>query len=326
MTAGWKDINSRSANAQGLESQSGDSSVFFIGSKGVGKSSLINLLQDKNEVPKSTLAFDYTFIRRSGKSMLKDVCHVLELGGGTSFSNLIDTPIRTIGNLKKMAVILMVDVSEPNQLWFTVEHLITKTYQVLSQYAREKKIMDDLTAKAWERMGDMEHHQDISAIMPFPVPLVIVGGKYDVFQKLDSEDRDMISQTLRSIAHGHGAMLLYYSLKDQVLCKRAKDTLIQLAFSLSYLNKHVCLDHLKPLSIPPGADSFQLIGSLPMSCSLSVAMQRWKHSFTSQFPQESESTIIPDDPGKDKNFEEPAIDALKSQKNEEFDKYHWEME
>ena len=42
---------------------------------------------------------------------------------------------------------------------------------------------------------------------PFPIPLVIIGGKYDEFQDFDSEKRKIICKTLRFVAHSHGAHL-----------------------------------------------------------------------------------------------------------------------
>lgn len=80
------------------------------------------------------------------------------------------------------------------------------------------------------------YSKDKSLVEPFPIPLAIIGGKYDIYQvneyyailtfyflisrvlsefrtlfvclqDFDPEKRKMISRTLRFIAHSHGAHL-----------------------------------------------------------------------------------------------------------------------
>jgi hypothetical protein len=48
-------------------------------------------------------------------------------------------------------------------------------------------------------------------VTPLPVPLVILGTKYDVFQDLPSEHRKIISKTMRFLAHMNGAALYFVS-------------------------------------------------------------------------------------------------------------------
>ncbi|VDM80596.1 unnamed protein product [Strongylus vulgaris] len=51
-------------------------------------------------------------------------------------------------------------------------------------------------------------NDDIRMCSPFPIPLLIVGSKYDEFQNFDSEQRRKICATLRFIAHYYGADLM----------------------------------------------------------------------------------------------------------------------
>lgn len=51
---------------------------------------MIQRFLDQNEPIKKTLAMEYNFGRKSGRSLTKDVCHVWELGGGVAFVNLLN--------------------------------------------------------------------------------------------------------------------------------------------------------------------------------------------------------------------------------------------
>ena len=54
---------------------------------------------------------------------LQDVCHIWELGGGTLFTKLLETPLSPL-KLPNIHVVIMVDLSKPEELWFTLETLI----------------------------------------------------------------------------------------------------------------------------------------------------------------------------------------------------------
>ena len=49
--------------------------------------------------------------------------------------------------------------------------------------------------------------QDKDLLDPLPVPLAIVGAKYDLYQDFDPEKKKIISKSLRFMAHIHGASL-----------------------------------------------------------------------------------------------------------------------
>jgi hypothetical protein len=46
------------------------------------------------------------------------------LGGGTLFTKLLETPMSP-AKLETLHVVLMVDLSQPETLWFTLESLMT---------------------------------------------------------------------------------------------------------------------------------------------------------------------------------------------------------
>ncbi len=49
--------------------------------------------------------------------------------------------------------------------------------------------------------------QDKDLLNPLPIPLAIVGTKYDLFQDFDPEKKKIVCKTLRFVAHSNGASL-----------------------------------------------------------------------------------------------------------------------
>ncbi|XP_049808098.1 cytoplasmic dynein 2 light intermediate chain 1 isoform X2 [Schistocerca nitens] len=283
--------------------ESKECSLLFMGNKGVGKTSLIYRFLDRNETAKPTLALEYAYGRKSGKSLVKDVCHIWELGGGTLFSGLLQAPLASCQShgLKSLTVVLMLDLSLPKQLWLTLETLIQGLLSALRRQTGSH--LQELQEEAWLRVG--KDHQEF-----------------------DPEKKKIVCRSLRYVAHTLGATLLFYSHRDTGLVKKAKDVLNHHAFGALPV-KGISQDYNNPLLIPAGSDSMEQIGrgfgSFPQKGAGS-ALERWKHSFTTHFPQEAETNAIPDDPAKDLNFREPLIDSLRAQKDEELERYRQEAE
>ncbi|KAJ8866916.1 hypothetical protein PR048_032778 [Dryococelus australis] len=307
-----------------------ESTIFIVGSKGVGKSSLVHRFLDRDESAKQTLALEYTFGRKAGRSLVKDVCHIWELGGGTMYPSLLATPLAAAaGNMSQVTLVLMLDLSALHQLWFTMETLLQSILVSLRAHCSQDH-MNTMQERAWARVGP--DHPDRDSMDPFPVSLVILGGKYDIFQDFDSEKKKIICRCLRYVAHTLGATLQFYSLKDAGLVKKAKDLLSHHGFGSAPV-KSISQDYNKPLLVPAGSDSMERIGGVGTTKVVSVsrgpgaALDRWKHTFTKHFPQEvTEKSVILDDPARDLNFKEPIIDSLRGQKDDELDRYRREAE
>nr|CAD7425879.1 unnamed protein product [Timema monikensis] len=230
----------------------------------------------------------------------------------------------------------MLDLSSPQQLWFTLETLLQSIITSLRGCGKMAKVsgkqllMEFLQDQAWDRVG--RDNTDKDFMDPFPIPLIILGGKYDIFQDFDPEKKKVMCRCLRYVAHTLGATLQFYSVKDTGLVKKAKDLLSHHGFGTNPL-KSISQDYNKPLLIPAGSDSMDQIGGLGSSKGLlgnkgpGSALDRWKHTFTKHFPQEvSEKSVMPEDPAKDMNFIEPTIDFLRSQKDDELERYRQEAE
>ena len=62
--------------------------------------------------------------KRPTNFFLKDVCHIWELGGGPAFHSVLETPLSP-SKLPSLHIVLMVDLSKPDELWYTMETTIT---------------------------------------------------------------------------------------------------------------------------------------------------------------------------------------------------------
>lgn len=306
-----------------------ESTVFFMGSRSAGKTTLIHRFQDRDdEPPKATTALEYAYSRHS-RGQVKDVAHVWELGGGTFLTDLVKIFI-VPSNLSSLSVVLVLDLSEPGQLWRTVDDLLraarTHAVSAIAELAKtQKHAADALRQQAAERLGS--EHLDKAMVDPFPLPLVIIGMKYDIFQNFDSEKRKVISKTMRFIAHYNVATLLFCSNKMDALMNRARNVINHLAYH-TLLGRINVTDYGKPLMIQAGSDSLQNIGGPPVSqkemgrIHARSPMELWEKSYKAIFPQEEVDGRDKDgDPAKDKQYAELAVDAMRAQKDQELEEY-----
>lgn len=120
------------------------------------------------------------------------------------------------GKDQNTTLILVLDLSSPETLWNILETIIQTAYNIL-----KKKAMTDSFENCRNKID--ENHEDAEYITPFLVPLVIVGGKYDLFENFEPDKKKVICRTLRQVAHSLGASLIFYSDKDQNLVKKLKD-------------------------------------------------------------------------------------------------------
>ncbi|KAM4695358.1 cytoplasmic dynein 2 light intermediate chain 1 [Discoglossus pictus] len=306
-------------------------SLFFVGNKNGGKTTIILRCLDRDEAPKPTLALEYTFGRRAkGHNTPKDVAHFWELGGGTSLLDLIQIPI-TKESIKTFSIVLVLDLSKPNELWTTLENLLQVTRKhadkVIADIGKNNsKTANQLKRSIWRSMP--KDHPDRELIDPFPLPLLIVGSKYDIFQDFDSEKRKVISKTLRFVSHYYGASLMFTSKSEALTLKTVTRSFINhLAFGLDK-SKSVSLDYNKPLLIPVGMDSLSQIGSPPASDSdlaqfrVRTPMELWRKVYEMYFPAKNTSDVKEaKDPAKDPQYAESAVDAMRAQKDQELEHY-----
>ena len=240
------------------------------------------------------------------------------------YTNLIETPL-VASQLPDTTVVIVIDLTQPELIWSTLTSLISSVREyvmsaVKTEQANKLNIPERLAKETSARLGP--DHMDINSLNLFPVPLIILGGMYDNFQNFDPEKKKIICRTLRYIAHLNGATLQFYSAMDTGLVKKARDLLSFHAFDTPPA-KGVSQDYNKPLMIPAGSDSFQaILGGQEVA-----KMEVIKHQFSTHFPQKETSTLtMSEDPAKDPNFREAEVDMLRTQKDEDLDRYRREVE
>uniref|UniRef100_A0A8C7EGH4 Cytoplasmic dynein 2 light intermediate chain 1 n=1 Tax=Nothoprocta perdicaria TaxID=30464 RepID=A0A8C7EGH4_NOTPE len=308
------------AEGDGESAEVSEKSVLFVGSKNGGKTTIILRCLDREEIPKPTLALEYTFGRRARRHNIpKDIAHFWELGGGTSLQELIRVPITST-----FSIVLVLDLSKPNELWTTMESLlqVTRSHvnKILTKLGKTNpEVAAEIKQRVWNNL--QKDHPDYELVDPFPLPLVIIGSKYDIFHEFDSEMRKIISKTLRFVSHYYGASLVFTS-KSEALLLKTRILINNLAFGIDK-SKSVSVDHSKPLFIPAGLDSLHQIGPPPASDSdigklhANTPLELWKKVFEKTFPPKSSYDLqYPKDPAQDSQYAEYEVDVMRAQKNE----------
>ena len=104
----------------------------------------------------------------------------------------------------------MVDLSKPGELWFTLETLVSTLTTYLEMSLKNSSQDSEETLNKKRSSADYELHPDKDHIRPFPLPLIILGGRYDEFQNFEPEKKKIICKALRFFSHYHGASLQFY--------------------------------------------------------------------------------------------------------------------
>ncbi|KAF0313025.1 Cytoplasmic dynein 2 light intermediate chain 1 [Amphibalanus amphitrite] len=301
-----------------------ETTLIVLGGKQSGKTTLVGQLLGSEEAARRTLGLDYTYARRAGRGIGRDVCQIWELGGGTAFLQLLDTPVRA-ERLSDTACVIVVDLTRPETILPTVEAITKYLAELIDKKLKEAGTTGVLVRNLLNSQLNARlpaDHPDAKAVKPLLIPLALVGGMYDKFQPMDTTEKKVVAEAMRWAAHRHFATLLYFSSKEVALQGRAKDLLTHLAFG-EEANPRQSLDVQKPLQIAAGSDTFRAIGgggdgSLPYDVVLSHVSAKW--------PPRPEATGVPDDPAKDALFAEPEVDSLRAEKVKELDRLRQDLE
>uniref|UniRef100_A0A7I4YX34 Cytoplasmic dynein 2 light intermediate chain 1 n=1 Tax=Haemonchus contortus TaxID=6289 RepID=A0A7I4YX34_HAECO len=307
-------------SSQGPQQRS-STHILICGNSQSGKSTLVNKFLDKNEEAKETIALEYVYARRT-RGNNKDVCHIWELASGTKLAQLLAVPL-VKENIESTSVVLVLDLTCPYELWITMEALMSAASRYAEAAIRNLDDRGQMAIRNRMTARMLDYKEDAKMCSPFPIPLVIVGTKYDEFQNFDSEQRRRICCTLRFIAHYYGAHLMFYSCYNEQLVKVGRSWFSHLAFGTSIFKGKID-DHNKPIYIVCGMDTFESIGPPPIdTASFSRAGQPinlWKNAFCGHFEQKDRD--ITDKSTDDQQlFREPAIDNLVAQREKDLEVY-----
>lgn len=145
---------------------------------------------------------------------------------------------------------------------------------------------------------------------------IIVGNKYDLYEKFDPEVRKWIARTLRYIALVNGCSLVYCSIRVQQLTAQVRSIFQTIFFNENASNLNLSQkDHMKPVFVMSGHDSINAMslphpGNLPMIGAL-------KKYITGLVPPRQEKKT---DDFNFSKYKEPRIDSLVEEKQRELER------
>jgi dynein light intermediate chain 2 len=189
-----------------------DSTVFFVGSSKVGKSTIIqNFLKPSNKKePKATFSLEYNYARKklaNGKAL----AHIWEMGGDINEPKLMNVPV-TPATLEALTAVVCVDLSKPHNVLSHSRHWVRQLRSSIEasfaqlRAERNDKLQDMVRASK----APFVEHVDNGRVKPSPVPLIVMATKYDTLRagSVSTAERRLIFQALRFVAHYYGGTLL----------------------------------------------------------------------------------------------------------------------
>ncbi|PRP80543.1 cytoplasmic dynein 2 light intermediate chain 1-like [Planoprotostelium fungivorum] len=312
-----------------------DYTLIFCGDKNSGKTTLANKILEKVEAFQPSTAMEFSYARRVKKfttNQARDVLNTWEIAGGNSLTPLFDVAM-TVNVIASSLVVIVVDLSKPAGLIDNLVAWLDTVRKTVDECSRQLRIRfeakyDKMVKKSTGVFGD---HADRKLIRPIGIPVIIVGSKYDQFQDMETSSRKVACKTLRYIALVNGCSLVFVTKEEEALVTRFR------GLSTYYLfhtrpTKTVSTEYTKPLMIPAGLDTVESIGQPPSDSSSSsltgsqagsLGMRIWKEAWNETFPQmeDKKKTSSLDDSAR---FVEPLIDSLRSEKDQQLERYQRE--
>ncbi len=146
----WTDVidaNKAAAKERG-DAGRPDAVLFVVGSKGCGKTTLVNrlLYPDKTETPKPTEGMEYNYARRTHATNIdrKNVAHVWEIAGSRQFADEVteqDNVFLGARQVTTAVVCICVDLAKPTEAMRTAEYWLARIH------ARCEKTFEKLAAR-----------------------------------------------------------------------------------------------------------------------------------------------------------------------------------
>lgn len=188
-----------------------------------------------------------------------------ELAASKCVSEMIRVPLAPERVLNG-ALVLVLDLSAPGDVvphlvkWLlTLYKTVHDVLKLKEKNPVEKPAVEKLKHDAMARYGST--HPDKDEVTPMPLPLLLVGNKYDAFRDEDTVKRKGIVQAVRYLAHMYGASVLFTSTKDKNLVAQFRSVMKNFAFRAAGATKgSKDVDVAKPLFVPAGSDLFEDIG------------------------------------------------------------------
>lgn len=341
----WQNItrNVKDANVEQTETN-----LVIVGASGSGKTTLLHRIYSSfqstsagsgSKKVKATTALDYSFARRAERNVAQ-VAHFWEIAQGTQFAQLLDIVV-TPENIHAMVAAVVVDASEDGLpvAWETATYWLKRIDTRVSEVGERMKAKgsttpDKIIARAQKTIG--VGHPDLKKMRLSGLPTVLVVNKIDAFRG-DTQQLKLLCRSMRYLAHLYGAHVIFTSEPESV---RWRSLMNHILFQAPFDNKYLQTDPERGcVLLTVDRDSFVDIGDPHVSrlgngggsgSTGDAELDRWKAPFDEAFPPRklNEEDKVLEDPfirrlydTTDGGFGEPAIDALRKQKDEELEQY-----
>lgn len=285
---------------------------------------------------KPTTALDYIFVRlkTSAGGGRPAVAHMWELATNKCVNDMLRIPLAPERVLNG-ALVIVLDLSVPGDVVPALVKWLLILYKAVNELLKlkeknpvDKFAVDKLKQESMARYGAT--HPDRDDVMPIPLPVLIVGNKYDAFRDEDSVKRKGVIQAVRYLAHLYGANVLFTSMKDKALVTQFRSVMKNFAFRCMPKGASKDVDLAKPLFVPAGADLYEDIG-VPKSATRrpdqfskeqhEERARAWKKIASEYFPPSGTVDESPDERDAKEaeenpvdKFPEPTIDRMRQQK------------
>ncbi|GLE00959.1 hypothetical protein PINS_up009756 [Pythium insidiosum] len=276
-----------------------------------------------------------------------------ELAATTCVTDMMRVPLAPERVLHG-ALVVVLDLSAPGDVvpylvkWLLTLHRVV--HDVLKAKERnpvDKATVERLRQDALARYG--ASHPDRDDVTPLPLPLLVIGNKWDAFRDEDSVKRKGVTQALRFLAHQYGATLLFTSTRDKSCVAQFRSVMKAFAFRAALKGASKDVDPARPLFVPAGADLFEDIGFPKTARKTEFSREQheekarqWKRIAAEYYTpsgdvrdvgdgssgnNNSSGTLESDDAKDDgasrarESFPEPNIDRVRQRKAEELRRY-----
>ncbi|KRX04075.1 P-loop containing nucleoside triphosphate hydrolase [Pseudocohnilembus persalinus] len=293
------------------ENKHQDKNIVVIGDSGVGKSQFLAILKESNQEIQPTSGIEYTFVKRAYST--QQILNFYEIAGGRVLSNMI-TAFMNDQKLQNSSAIIVVDLSKPVKIIESLQFWFDEIRKNVNQYLEKMDDQQKVSDYKYSLIQQFQEHSDRTRIDPLPLQTIVVGQKWDVFEKFDAEKRKWVTRLLRYMCHLNGASLVFSSY-NQNAAAQVRGAVNGLFFEDKQFFRE---DHLKQVQISFPLDQVTKIGLPGQGGSNQQNIESFRKIISEQFSQmEQEEQKKKDIFTLYDKFSEQKIDALKGEKDQE---------
>ena len=158
--------------------------LIILGDKGSGKTTIFNNLFTSSSTKENyspTCGINYNYIRYQSGSK-KYILNVYEIGGGIKNLGLIKTFLNE-KNIFNTFIILSLDFNCIDNCLTSIKQYINDLNNIIKEIANGE-IISELIENKKNKYKD-RNSADFKRIKLFPLEMILVGCKYDIFEKIE---------------------------------------------------------------------------------------------------------------------------------------------